>query len=286
MQKLADFPKGTNLTLQKGRPRAHVLPHRHAVRAERSAPAADRSRVHGHPKVRAVDDPADVRKDDDGVWHVEERRRRCACGSECRALRGVTTWRSSTRPRRFEPMNPCARGVRAHPQDRRPPKSPYCVVARHWYEHRTCATSGWKRSLSPMGRRVRLHVRPAARRRPGDFVVAPPKARGDVHAGDLRARGGDRVSWNRRGGVLLKGACRKLLRKPTTELKSAGDPGGAAPREGAGRRPTRASRVLLEGLPAWESEIVRARRRAARHPDDDPGFEPPRSRPISVGLRS
>jgi len=141
-----------------------------------------------------VDDPEDVRQDDDGVWHVR-------AGALVRVR--LTMVAPSRRyhvalvdpmPAGFESLNPALAVTGSIPQDPADrEKTRYWWWHWTWYEHQNLRDERAEAFASLLWDGIHTYTYVARATTPGEFVVPPPKAE-EMYSPEVFGRGAtDRV---------------------------------------------------------------------------------------------
>jgi hypothetical protein len=129
-------------------------------------------------RYEAVDDPADVRRDADGVWHLRAGARvrvRLTMVAESRRYHVALV---DPMPAGLEPMNPALAVTGAIPQDpsAQPSGERYWWWYRTWYEHQNLRDERVEAFTSLLWEGVHEYTYVARATTPGHFVVPPTKA--------------------------------------------------------------------------------------------------------------
>ena len=179
---LQDGPATRQLTLaREGEGRLYYrIGLRYAPRTLQLSPAD-----HGFAVERtyeAIDDPADVRQDPDGTWHI-------AAGAEVRVrVRMVAPARRTMvalidpLPAGLEPLNPALAVSSAPPADPEAPDvRPFWWWYRPWYDHQNLRDDRAEAFTGLLWPGVHEYTYVAVATTPGRYVVPPPRAEEMYH---------------------------------------------------------------------------------------------------------
>jgi uncharacterized protein YfaS (alpha-2-macroglobulin family) len=194
MQFLADVKEGNLTVAKEGQGRLYFRLGMQYAPTDLRLPPTDQ----GFTVLRTyepVEDDADVKKDETGVWHFK-------AGKKVRAR--VTMVAPSRRyhvalvdpiPAGIEPMNPALAVTGVIPQDPNAQKNndPYWYWHSTWYEHQNMRDERVEAFASLVWEGVHEYVYTARATTPGTFVVPPPKAE-EMYSPEVFGRGaGDKV---------------------------------------------------------------------------------------------
>jgi hypothetical protein len=140
-----------------------------------------------------VDDPNDVKRDADGVWHVK-------AGAKVRVRIGMVAPARRYHvalvdplPAGLEPMNPALAVTGSIAEDPKDQKEPYWWWKSTWYEHQNMRDERVEAFASLLWDGVYDYTYVARATTPGTFVAPPPKAE-EMYAPETFGRGpGDKV---------------------------------------------------------------------------------------------
>ena len=135
-----------------------------------------------------VDNPADVRKEADGVWHVKAGARvrvRLTMIAEARRYHVALV---DPLPAGFEAMNPALAVTGSVPQDPKAQTGRYWWWWRTWYEHQNLRDERAEAFTSLLWEGVYTYSYVARATTPGTFVVPPTKAE-EMYATETFGRG-------------------------------------------------------------------------------------------------
>jgi len=138
-------------------------------------PAAD----YGFTVLRSyegVDDPKDVRQDEQGVWHVRAGARVRVKLTMVSPMRRYHVALVDPLPAGLEVLNPDLKGTGALPVDAPDQRQPYWWWSRSWYEHENFRDERVEAFASLLWDGVFDYSYVARATTPGDFVVPPTKA--------------------------------------------------------------------------------------------------------------
>ncbi len=146
-------------------------------------------------KYEAVDDPADVNRDADGVWHVRAGARVRVRLTMVAVNRRYHVALVDPLPAGLEPMNPALAVTGTIPQDPQGQKSGgrYWWWSRTWYEHQNMRDERVEAFTSLLWEGVHEYTYVARATTPGNFVVPPPKAEEMYHPETFGRGGSDRL---------------------------------------------------------------------------------------------
>ena len=125
---------------------------------------------------QAVDDPADVRQEADGVWHVKAGARVRVRLTMVAPSRRYHVALVDPLPAGFEAMNPALAVTPSIPQDEQRPSDRYWWWRRAWYEHQNLRDQRVEAFASLLWDGVHSYTYVARATTPGLFVVPPAKA--------------------------------------------------------------------------------------------------------------
>ena len=142
----------------------------------------------------AVDDPADVRQDEDGVWHIRAGARVRVRLTMVAPSRRYHVALTDPLPAGLEAQNPALAVTGSIPQDpAEAQRSPYWWWHWTWYEHQNLRDQRAEAFASLLWDGIHTYTYVARATTPGDFVVPPAKAE-EMYSPEVFGRGGtDRV---------------------------------------------------------------------------------------------
>ena len=155
-------------------------------------PAADR----GFTVVRryeAADTPSDVRRDDDGTWHVKAGARVKVTVEMVTPMRRYHVALVDPLPAGFEVLNPALRGTGALPEDPTKITGPWWWWSRPWYDHENLRDERVEAFAPLLWDGVWKYTYTARATTPGTFVVPPAKAEEMYMPETFGRSAGDRV---------------------------------------------------------------------------------------------
>jgi uncharacterized protein YfaS (alpha-2-macroglobulin family) len=195
MQWLADKEGAVPLTLQKdGKGRLYYrIGMRYAPKSLMLAPAD-----HGFTIERsyeAVDDPADVNRGEDGVWHVKAGKKVRVRLTMVAAARRYHVALVDPLPAGLEPMNPALAVTGSVPQDPKEEESRggHWWWYRPWYEHQNLRDERAEAFTSLLWEGVHTYTYVARATTPGEYVVPPTKAEEMYHPETFGRAASDRL---------------------------------------------------------------------------------------------
>ncbi|HQJ51548.1 MAG TPA: alpha-2-macroglobulin family protein [Anaerolineae bacterium] len=139
----------------------------------------------------AVDDPADVRQDEDGTWHVRAGARVRIKLTMVAPSRRYHVALTDPLPAGFEAMNPALAvtgSIPQAPQDTTSPRMRYWWWHWTWYEHQNLRDQRAEAFASLLWEGVHSYTYVARATTPGKFVVPPPKAE-EMYSPEVFGRG-------------------------------------------------------------------------------------------------
>lgn len=139
----------------------------------------------------AVDDPADVRQDEDGTWHVKAGARVRIKLTMVAPSRRYHVALTDPLPAGFEPMNPALAvtgSIPQAPEETKTPSMRYWWWHWTWYEHQNLRDQRAEAFASLLWEGVHSYAYVARATTPGTFVVPPPKAE-EMYSPDVFGRG-------------------------------------------------------------------------------------------------
>jgi len=155
-------------------------------------PAADRGFTVVR-RYRAVDDPAEVRRDEDGVWRVRAGARVEVTVEMVTPMRRAHVALVDPLPAGFELLNPALKGTGELPPDPTKIDGPWWWWSRPWYDHENLRDERVEAFASLLWDGVWSYRYYARATTPGSFVVPPAKAE-EMYAPETFGRSaGDRV---------------------------------------------------------------------------------------------
>lgn len=150
-------------------------------------------------RYEAIDDPGDVRKDEDGIWHIK-------AGAKVRVLLSMTNTARRYHvalvdplPAGLEPINPALGPManQVNPGDLRAPskrtRRPYWWWFSRWYEHQNMRDERVEAFTSLLWSGEHSYVYTARATTRGNFVVPPTKAEEMYFPETFGRSGSDRV---------------------------------------------------------------------------------------------
>lgn len=142
----------------------------------------------------AVDDPADVRQDEDGTWHVKAGARVRVRLTMVAPNRRYHVALVDPLPAGFESLNPALAVTGSLPQDPGvQAKNPYWWWSWTWYEHQNLRDERTEAFASLLWEGIHEYTYVARATTPGTFVVPPTKAE-EMYSPEVFGRSGsDRV---------------------------------------------------------------------------------------------
>lgn len=141
----------------------------------------------------AVDDPADVRRGDDGVWRVKAGARVRVRLEMVAPARRYHVALVDPLPAGLEVLNPDLATTGAIPQDPNAQKGPFWWWMRTWVEHENLRDERVEAFASLLWDGVHAYTYVARATTPGDFVVPPAKAEEMYSPETFGRSAGDRV---------------------------------------------------------------------------------------------
>lgn len=139
----------------------------------------------------AVDDPADVRQDEDGTWHVKAGARVRIKLTMVAPSRRYHVALTDPLPAGFEPMNPALAvtgSIPQAPEETDSPRMRYWWWHWTWYEHQNLRDQRAEAFASLLWEGVHSYTYVARATTPGNFVVPPPKAE-EMYSPEVFGRG-------------------------------------------------------------------------------------------------
>src|SRR5262249_25010648 len=146
-------------------------------------------------EYQAVDDPKDVTRGADGIWHIKAGARGRVQLTMVKQNRRYHVALVDPLPAGLEPMNPALPGAGPIPQDSKEQKSrgAYWWWYGPWYEHQNMRDERVEAFASMLWEGVHTYNYVARATTPGNFVVPPTKAE-EMYMPETFGRGGsDRV---------------------------------------------------------------------------------------------
>ena len=141
----------------------------------------------------AVDDPQDVRKDSDGVWHIKAGARVRVRLTMVAVARRYHVALVDPLPAGFEALNPALAVTGSVPADPGATSIPYYWWRRTWYEHQNMRDEQVEAFTSLLWDGVYTYTYVARATTPGEFIAPPAKAE-EMYAPETFGRGAtDRV---------------------------------------------------------------------------------------------
>jgi hypothetical protein len=142
----------------------------------------------------AVDDPADVRRDEGGVWQVRAGARVRVRLTMVAPTRRYHVALADPLPAGFESLNPALAVSGSIPQDPQEGQTlRYWWWSRTWYEHQNLRDERSEAFASLLWEGVHTYTYIARATTPGEFVAPPTKAE-EMYSPEVFGRGGtDRV---------------------------------------------------------------------------------------------
>lgn len=151
---------------------------------------------HGFEVVRtyeAIDDPGDVRQDEDGVWHIRAGARVRVRVSMVAEARRTHVALVDPVPAGLEPVNPDLAVTGAVPKDPKQQEQPGWWWRGTWYEHQNLRDERAEAYTSLLWHGVYDYTYAAVATTPGRFVVPPAKAEEMYHPETFGRSGTDYV---------------------------------------------------------------------------------------------
>jgi uncharacterized protein YfaS (alpha-2-macroglobulin family) len=142
----------------------------------------------------SVDDPQDVRQDEQGTWHVKAGARVRVRLTMVAPSRRYHVALVDPLPAGFEALNPALAVTGSIPQDpEESKKTPYWWWHWTWYEHQNLRDERAEAFASLLWEGIHTYTYVARATTPGEFVVPPPKAE-EMYSPEVFGRGAtDRV---------------------------------------------------------------------------------------------
>lgn len=144
-------------------------------------------------RYAAVDDPADVRRDADGTWHVKAGARVKVHVEMATPMRRYHVALVDPLPAGFEVLNPALRGTGELPEDPTQVTGPWWWWSRPWYDHENLRDERVEAFAPLLWDGVWAYDYFVRATTPGNFVVPPAKAEEMYMPETFGRSGGDRV---------------------------------------------------------------------------------------------
>ena len=144
-------------------------------------------------RYESVDNPADVRHDADGTWHVKAGARVKVTVEMATPMRRYHVALVDPLPAGFEVLNPALRGTGELPPDPTEIKGPWWWWSRPWYDHENLRDERVEAFAPLLWDGVWSYVYYARATTPGNFVVPPAKAEEMYMPETFGRSAGDRV---------------------------------------------------------------------------------------------
>jgi uncharacterized protein YfaS (alpha-2-macroglobulin family) len=144
-------------------------------------------------RYEAVDDPEDVTRDEDGVWHIRAGARVRVRLTMVAPTRRYHVALADPLPAGLEPMNPALAVTGSIPQDPQGQDTPYWWWRWTWYEHQNLRDQRAEAFASLLWEGIHTYTYVTRATTPGEYVAPPARAE-EMYSPETFGRSGtDRV---------------------------------------------------------------------------------------------